>query len=361
MNTVLDGLIIIDYLGIIHAFNPSAVRIFGYQPNEVLGKNIKMLMPEPYQSAHDSYLTNYLESHTPKVIGIGREVKGRRKNGEIFPMDLGVNEMNVNDMVMFVGTVRDITERKASEASIERYITALKQSNQELDDFAYIASHDLKEPLRGLSNNALFLKEDWGNKLNEDAIKRIDRMIYLAGRMEQLTNDLLYFSRLGKQDLAISEAPLEDIVHDVTSMLDAVIVEGSVEVKIVNPLPTVTCDIIRIREVFRNLITNAIKYNDKPLKKIEIGSMENNTFFVRDNGIGIKECFYHDIFRIFKRLNTEDDATKGTGVGLTFVKKIIDRHHGSIWVQSEMGQGTTFYFTLPQGLKDDRNTTYYAH
>lgn len=353
MNTVLDGLIIIDQTGIIHAFNPAAARIFGYTPQEVIGKNVKILMPNPYKSSHDTYLTNYLTTHKPKVIGIGREVEGQRKNGEIFPMDLGVNEMRIEGTMMFVGTVRDISEQKQYQKSIEKYIKALKISNQELDDFAYIASHDLKEPLRGLSNNALFLKEDWGTKLDEDAIMRIDRIIYLAERMEQLVNDLLYFSRIGKQDLAIKTISIDDIIHDVLSMLESIIAEKNVNIKVANDFPQIVCDSVYITEVFRNLITNAIKYNNKPIKEIEIGYKNTNTFFVKDNGIGIQERYYNDIFRIFKRLNDEDDSVKGTGVGLTFVKKIIERHNGSIWLDSKVGEGTTFYFTIPQGVSND--------
>ena len=346
MNTVLDGLIIINKTGIIQAFNPSAARIFGYSPAEVIGKNVKVLMPEPYHGEHDSYLSNYLSSHEAKVIGVGREVSGKRKNGEIFAMELGVNEMRLDKELMFVGTVRDISDRKKAEKEMESHILALKHSNQELDDFAYIASHDLKEPLRGLSNNALFLKEDHKDQLTEEGIKRLDRMIYLSERMEQLVNDLLYFSRLGKQDLAIRNTDLNVVIHDIISMMDIIISEKNVKLVIPKPLPTIVCDSLRITEVFRNLITNAIKYNDKSEKLIEIG-YESGTFYVKDNGIGIYKNFYNDIFRIFKRLNDEDDKVKGTGVGLTFVKKIIERHGGSIWLESEIGLGTTFYFNIP--------------
>lgn len=346
MNTVLDGLIIIDKVGTIQAFNPSAVRIFGYVPEEVIGENVKMLMPEPYCSEHDGYLSNYLASHEAKVIGIGREVAGKRKNGEIFAMELGVNEMRLDTKLMFVGTVRDISDRKKAEKEMESYILALKHSNQELDDFAYIASHDLKEPLRGLSNNALFLKEDYKDRLNGEAIKRIDRMIYLSERMEQLVNDLLYFSRLGKQDLAIKETDINMVVHDVISMMDSIIAEKHVKVVIKEKLPTIVCDSLRITEVFRNLITNAIKYNNKEEKVIEVGYLPDNVFYVKDNGIGISEKFFTDIFRIFRRLNDEDDTVKGSGVGLTFVKKIIERHGGTIWLESKLHEGTIFYFNI---------------
>lgn len=353
MDTVLDGLIIIDKLGTIQSFNPAAERIFGYSKNEVIGKNVKMLMPAPYKAEHDSYLSNYLESRNPKVIGKGRQVEGKKKNGSVFPMDLGVNEMHVDGNLMFVGTIKDISAQKKAESSLKKYIHDLKRSNQELDDFAYIASHDLKEPLRGLSNNAQFLKEDWKETLDKRAIKRIDRIIFLSQRMEQLVNDLLYFSRLANQDLAIKRVSIEKALKEVLSMMEITIAENNVKVHISKKMPMVVCDSVRIKEVFRNLITNAIKYNDKKNKVIEIGAINQETFFVKDNGIGIPERFYTDVFRIFKRLTIEEDQTRGTGVGLTFVKKIVERHNGTIWIESEMNKGSTFYFTLPQGIDHD--------
>ncbi len=366
MNTVLDGLITIDEIGTIQTFNPAAAKIFGYELEEVVGNNVRMLMPEPYHSEHDDYLKNYIKTGDAKVIGIGREVFGRRKDGSTFPMELGVNEMHIEGKRMFVGTVRDIGERKKAEHDILAHLAELKRSNQELDDFAYIASHDLKEPLRGLSTNAMFLKEDYQEKLGGDAIKRLDRMGYLCERMEQLVNDLLYFSRLGRQDLAVQETDMNKVIKDIGSMMETTLQEENVAIKVPTKLPIITCDMPRITEVFRNLVTNAVKYNDKTEKIVEIGyvkmaipastNRKQGVFYVKDNGIGIPKKFYNDVFRIFKRLNAEDEAKKGTGVGLTFVKKIIERHGGQIWIESEVGTGTTFYFTINN--KEEYNDTF---
>ena len=355
MSTVLDGIITIDTLGKIHSFNPAAERIFGYQSEEVIGKNIKHLMPDPYHSQHDQYLEHYLQTNEKKVIGIGRTVEAKRKDGSVFPIELGVNEMQIDAQTMFVGTIRDITERVEAEKAINTYLEKLKRSNQELDDFAYIASHDLKEPLRGLSNNAIFLEEDYEEVLKEDGKKRLHRMNFLCKRMERLVDDLLYYSRLGRQDLAIQEADLNILIKDISEMMETSLMESNTNILIPEPLPTIVCDAPRITEVFRNLITNAMKYNDKAQKTIEIGyknkelsndSDKSLVFYVKDNGIGIEKNFYEDVFRIFKRLNTEDDTSKGTGVGLTFVKKIIERHGGKIWLESIPSVGTTFYFNL---------------
>jgi signal transduction histidine kinase len=253
---------------------------------------------------------------------------------------------------------REATERKRQDAELARHVAALERSNQELDDFAYIASHDLKEPLRGLSNNAKILRDDYADKLDQDGVNRLLRLGYLSQRMEQLVNDLLYFSRLGRQDLAIQPTDLNAVIRDIEMMSETTLTERNVTIVIPRPLPPISCDTTRITEVFRNLISNAAKYNDNGMKRIEIGRLatletthgtENDVFYVRDNGIGIAAEFHEDIFRIFKRLNAEDDDKKGTGVGLTFVRKIIERHGGRIWLNSVPGEGTTFYFTIGKG------------
>jgi PAS domain S-box-containing protein len=254
------------------------------------------------------------------------------------------------------GISTDITPRKEVEAKLLHYTWQLERSNQELNDFAYIASHDLKEPLRGLFNHATFLLEDYKDKLDEDGIRRLNRLSQLTRRMEQLINDLLYYSRLGRTELAVRETDPNEIVAEIKQMLDSSMPDHRTNITIPNKMPLIICDKPRITEVFRNLITNAIKYNDKPQRKIEIGfipemntrnGIEKNVFYVKDNGNGIAEEFHQDIFRIFKRLqNASRDKDESTGVGLTFVKKIIERHNGHIWLESIPKEGSTFYFTL---------------
>ncbi len=354
----VDGLITIDEIGTVETFNRACEKIFGYENEEVVGQNIKMLMPAPYHIEHDAYLKYYMTTGEKKVIGIGREVQGKRKNGSVFPLDLSVSEVRIGNRRIFSGIIRDITERKEIEREKDAFVSDLKRSNKELDDFAYIASHDLKEPLRGLFNNANFLKEDYEEILDDDGAEMLNRIGFLSQRMELLINDLLYFSRLGRQELAILEADLNAVINGIKEMMETTIELENVTITIPEPLPAIVCDKVRVTEVFRNLITNAIKYCDKPEKNIEIGCIEKmqvneetryQVFYVKDNGIGIEKEFYKDIFRIFKRLNVEEDEDKGTGVGLTFVKKIIDRHKGHIWLESEPGQGTTFYFTVNEG------------
>lgn len=252
--------------------------------------------------------------------------------------------------------------RRRTELTLQRYMDQLERSNQELDDFAYIASHDLKEPLRGLFNHSSFLLEDYQDKLDEDGARRLKRLSLLSQRMERLVNDLLYFSRLGRTELAVQETDLNGVIADIRLMMEAALTERHARIIVPRPLPRIVCDKPRVTEVFRNLITNAIKYNDKAKRLVEIGFREAvttrdgtewNVFYVKDNGIGIEAEFHREIFRIFKRLNnTPDGQDAGTGVGLTFVKKIVERHGGRIWLESEPGKGTTFYFTLNCELQE---------
>ena len=360
----LDGLITIDSKGRVQSFNPACERIFDYSAEEVIGRNVKMLMPEPYHAEHDGYLSRYLESREPHIIGTsGRELTARRKDGSTLPIELSVSAFTLEDGTYYSGIIRDITRRKEAEQELIGYTQALERSNKELDDFAYIASHDLKEPLRGIHNHSRFLLEDNMEKLDSESVGRLNRLVFLSQRMERLVNDLLYFSRLGRQELAVQQTNMGGVIGDIESTLEHFMQERNAHVIMPRPLPTIVCDKPRVTELFRNLITNAAKYNDKPEKIIEIGFVETkktaegnlmkNVFYVKDNGLGIVPEFHQEIFRIFKRLQAaQGGVEEGTGVGLTFVKKIVERHGGRIWLESEPGQGTTFYFTL-EGSKHE--------
>jgi signal transduction histidine kinase len=236
--------------------------------------------------------------------------------------------------------------------SLKKSNTDLERSNQQLDEFAYIASHDLKEPLRAISNHSRYLLEDYEDQFQEDGVKRINRMIFLCERLDQLIGDLLHFSRLGRQEQARRSTDLNEVVRDVENVFDETLVDANARVVVVDPLPTIVCDAERVAELFRNLIGNAIKYNENDEKLVEVGLSGDggNIIFVRDNGIGIEMEHHDDIFRIFKRLHSQSRYGGGTGAGLTFVKKIVEEHGGHIWLESAPDTGTTFFFTLERGL-----------
>jgi PAS domain S-box-containing protein len=357
-----DAVVTIDAQGTIRQFNPAAERLFGRSEASVVDQNVKLLMPEPYFSAHDGYLRHHAETGERYVIGTIREVNGKRSDGTVFPLDISVSELPAEHGKEFVGILRDLSVRKRQEENLRAtlgrlaaYAADLERSNQELDDFAYIASHDLKEPLRGIHNHSRFLLEDFEDRLDQDGKRRLDRLVHLSQRMEKLVNDLLYFSRIGRSELAIRPTDMAAVLRDILTTLEQFLEERHAKVVIVSDLPEITCDSVRVTEIFRNLIVNAARYNDRAEKIIEVGhlaSHADNTgrtrkhvYFVRDNGKGIASEFHEDIFRMFKRLERADDDS-GTGAGLTFVRKIVHRHGGHIWLESQPGEGTTFFFTL---------------
>ncbi len=265
----------------------------------------------------------------------------------------------------------------------------LLRSNRELDSFTYIASHDLKEPLRGIRNFSHFLLEDYGDKLAPEGRDQLQTLQRLTRRMELLLDSLLRYSRLGRQELERHEVALQPVLDEVYEMLGSHLRDSGVQIRIPRPLPVAAVDRTLVGELLLNLLTNAIKYNDKAEKWVEIGwnggeweservgdgesaraGEEANlsarpplppsppppvppspVFYVRDNGIGIPEKHQDHIFRIFKRLHGRDEWGGGTGVGLTIARKIVERHHGHIWVESQEGEGTTFFFTLTEKNK----------
>jgi PAS domain S-box-containing protein len=255
-----------------------------------------------------------------------------------------------------VAIARDISDLKETELLLLKYATDLEIKNQELDDFAHVASHDLKEPLRGINIVSALLLEDYGDKLDADAVKRLSRLTCLSRHVSRLVDDLLHYSRLGLAAFVPQRVDLNATVNDIRILMEQTLKENNARIVVPRTLPDIECDKAGLEEILRNLIGNAIKYNDKEVKTVEVGMIDNMTspygretkvFYVKDNGIGVAPRHQQDIFRIFRRLpeSARYDAA-GTGVGLTFVKKIIERNQGRIWLESESGKGSTFYFTL---------------
>ena len=244
----------------------------------------------------------------------------------------------------------EISARRADQLRV--LYQTLQRTNVELDAFAYIASHDLKEPLRGIHNYTQFLLEDVAESLPPDAVAKLNTVIRLTRRMDDLLDSLLHYSRLGRQGMTVQTCDMDRLVADVLDTLTPMIQEVGADVRVLGPLPPAVGDYSRLGEVLMNLIVNALKYTDKPNKMIEIGCERKggqDLFFVRDNGIGIAREHHESIFAIFRRLHSVQHYGGGTGIGLTIARKILERHDGRIWVESELGKGSTFYFTT--GMK----------
>lgn len=355
VDSAVNAILTIDERGTVESMNPAAVRLFGYEASQVIGNNVSLLMGSPEREAHDQYLRNYCETGERRIIGIGREVMGRRRDGSPIPLDLAVSEFQSSRGRRFTGVLSDISERKESErrlaeslAEIEETNRALQQRNEELDDFAHTVSHDLKEPLRGIQTYCWTLAEDLGGQLPEQAQAGLDRMQTLAKRMHAMIDSVLEYSRSGRQTRTV-KIDLNDAVQEAVDMLHMSLRERSCEVRIPRPFPEAECDPVAITESLKNLISNASKYNDKPEKWVEVGwepAGGGLTLYVRDNGIGIAEAQRKDVFRIFHRLHTKGDYGEGAGAGLAIVKKLVERQGGRIWVESAPGEGSTFRFTL---------------
>jgi two-component system sensor kinase FixL len=347
--TAVDAIITIDERGIVTSMNPSATKTFGYSAEEVVGRNVSMLMPEPDASAHDGYMQNYLRTGVKRIIGIGREVTGLRKDGSTFPMDLAVSETVLDDRRIFTGIVRDVTDRKRQEEALARQSEELARSNVELERFAYVASHDLQEPMRTVRSFAQILQRRHGDKLTGDAAEYFQYITDGVSRMQTLINDLLTYSRVSSQGGAFAPADTQQIVKMVLESLAATIEAQKAEID-VGMLPVVFGDATQLGQVFQNLIGNAIKFHGQERPKIEVTAVEEPDdwrFFVKDNGIGIDPQYFERIFIILQRLHTIEEYG-GTGIGLAICKKIVERHGGKIRVESTPGKGTTFSFNIPK-------------
>ena len=347
MNTVLDGLITIDAHGAILSFNPAAVRIFGYEPDEVVGENVKILMPAPYHEEHDGYLQNYLQTGLKKVIGIGREVSARRKDGSIFPMELGINEMAVSGRRCFVGTIRDISERKAAEEAVAGYVRRLKKSNAELDQFAHIASHDLRAPLRGMDNVAKWIEDDLPDDIDDGIREKLGLLRGRVGRMEKLLADILAYSRAGKRESKPENINCEALFEEVVTWVAP---REGISVRAATALPDIVTSRTLLEQVFLNLISNAVKHHDRETGEVTLSHRiqgDYHVFTIQDDGPGIPEAFQERVFGMFQTLKSRDKV-EGSGIGLAIVKKIVEATGGQVSLRSPLGdRGAAFEVTMP--------------
>ncbi|WP_276496299.1 PAS domain-containing sensor histidine kinase [Pontibacter litorisediminis] len=358
IQTAVDGIIIIDTRGVIEMVNPAAAKLFQYEERELIGQKINKLMPEPDRSLHDNYMQHYHETGERRIIGIGREVSGLKKNGIVFPIYLSISEVQLTDRKVYTGFIHDITQQKLSEERLRRYAAELERSNRELQDFAYVSSHDLQEPLRKIQAFGDRLKTKEYENLSDQGKDYVERMLNAASRMQNLINDLLDFSRVTSKAKPYVQVDLEKVLQEVLSDLEIVIEKTGAQITH-TPLPTIDADPTQMRQLFQNLISNAIKFRKEGVKpEIHITASELHLkerltstpgdelveVRIQDNGIGFDEKYLDRIFNIFQRL--EGQKYEGSGIGLAIVRKIAIRHGGDITARSQPNVGTTFIITL---------------
>jgi two-component system sensor kinase FixL len=338
--------------------NPSASRLFGYHPDELLGNNVSLLMPEPEKSSHNTYMQNYYRTGIGRIIGIGREVTGLRKDGTTFPFYLSISEVYLPGKRIFTGFIHDISDQKMAEEKLRRYAAELERSNRELQDFAYVSSHDLQEPLRKIQAFGDRLKAKESEQLSEQGKDYIDRMLNAAFRMQRLINDLLSFSRVTTQSQPFTKIDLNLLHREVLSDLEVMIDKTGARIEF-EALPAIEAEAIQMRQLFQNLISNALKFRKEeqaPVIKIYAKLIQRKAhlistpgdeqveIYVQDNGIGFDEKYLDRIFNVFQRLDGQ--KYEGSGIGLAICRKIAIRHGGDITARSEPGKGSLFIVTL---------------
>jgi PAS domain S-box-containing protein len=484
VDTAVDGIVTINERGIIEFVNPAVLTTFGYALEELIGKNVKLLMPEPDSSRHDGYVDHYLRTGEAKIIGIGRDVVAMRKDGTLFPIYLSIASFHISGRRYFTGIIHDLTERKQAEEALARERTLLRtlidnapdsiyikddqcrflmnnpahlkllgvagqqeaegktdfdffphqladryhtddrqvltsgrpllnreepvvgadgrlrwmaaskiplfgpdgrptrliglsrditelrdarerleqinaeltQKNQEMEQFVYTVSHDLKSPIVTCVGFMGLMKEDIKAQQYDsldDSMQRLERAI---SRMHQSINDLLELSRVGRVRSRPEQIDMDEMIGQIAEEMAPRLAERGIQLDVAGDLPPIIADRTRVVEVFENLITNAIKYGgDVAQPRIEIGSQEADDevrFYVRDNGPGIAPEYHKRIFGLFQRL---DNKKEGTGVGLTIVQRIMEVHGGRVWIESQVGQGATFWLAFPLAVVESED------
>ncbi len=355
VDTIVDGIITINADGIIESYNTSAANIFGYGPSEVIGRNVSLLMPEPDSSRHDRYLKNHQDGGPAGIIGIGREVVGKRKDGSLFPMDLAVNEMWIRHQRKYTGIVRDITRRKQAEQGMLDAKNEAELSNQAKSRFLAQMSHELRTPLNAILGFSQLMQID--SDLTAGQKDNVGE-IYKAGKhLLELINEILDLSRIesGKVNLQIEEVGLQFILDECIHMVAPLESQYGISIMpFTLPAPSdlqVYADSTRLKQVIINLLSNAIKYNYRGGQvRLECHLLENQRVRINviDTGYGIQEDIQQELFKPFTRFHNDNTGIEGTGIGLSISKQLIELMHGSIGISSAPGKGSTFWIELQQ-------------
>lgn len=346
-----SAVVMVDPEGRIALVNSQTECLFGYQRDELLGQSVEMLVPHRFRHHHPAYRSSFYSQPQARPMGSGRDLFGLRKDGTEFPVEIGLNPIQMVDGVYVLSAILDITERKRAEAALTQVNEEMRQKNAELEQFVYTVSHDLKSPLVTANGFIGLLREDIEAKRFgevEDSFRRLERATL---RMSELIDDLLELSRIGRIERQAKVVETGQVLQEMVEELSDRVRSVQAEVEIETSLPRLFADPVRIAELFENLLTNAVKYGcPNPGMKIYAGAIrkgESCRIYIRDDGPGVAPEYHEKIFGLFQRL---ESGGEGTGVGLTIVSRIMQLMGGHVWVQSAPGAGATFWLEFPPAV-----------
>ncbi|MBM9577238.1 PAS domain S-box protein [Leptospira sp. 201903070] len=342
-----NAMVLVNQEGKISLVNEQAEKLFGSQRQELIGQKLEILLPERFRAEHPDHRKRFFSEPSVRSMGVGRELFALRKDGTEIQVEIGLNPIDTDEGLMVLASIIDITERKIQEMTLIRK-NELEVKNKELEQFAYLASHDLQEPLRTVSNYIQILQEDYAKTLDATAHDHLKTIDFATKRMSALVRALLMYSRIGR-DRKLIEVDCNLLFEEVRSDLESLILQTGTKI-VKDRLPSLRVYEVEFRQLLQNLIANAIKFAKKnTTPEIRIRAFQEGElwqFSIQDNGIGIDSKYFDRIFFIFQRLH-RDSEYEGHGIGLANCKKIVELHGGTIWIESTPNLGSTFYFTIP--------------
>lgn len=353
VENAVDSIITINDHGIIQTFNAAAIAMFGYPAHEVVGKNVNILMPNPYKDEHNSYLVNYLKSGEKKIIGIGREVIGQHKNGTRFPIGLAVSEVvSENNNRLFSGIIRDLTENKMKERELQLSKEAADKANKAKSEFLSSMSHELKTPMNAVLGFSEILITDTETPLTDDQIDSVNQIIEGGQHLLKLINQVLDLSKIetGSVDVNFEKININELISSICLLMKPQADRRSIKIEnnftSANVQFEINADALKLKQVVLNIISNAIKYNHEK-GTVTISCIKTDDTKIRlsiaDSGAGVPEEVFPQLFEPFNRLDMVNSSIQGTGIGLTICKQLVKLMGGEIGVFRNKSKGLTFW------------------